>query len=144
MILELKRTQTGDTGTFGVMFTADFSCFTIEKPWRDNKPFVSCIPAGMYEVVPFTSKRHPHCYEVTGVEGRTVILFHPANLAGDKMKGLQSELSGCIAPGYSKGKLYGQDAVMKSGAAMDALRAIIDNADSTTLVIEDLINLQGE
>ncbi len=143
MILELKRTNTGNTGTFGVMYAEGFACFTIEKPWRNNRPFESCISARTFKVIPFSSEKHPRCYKIVElnggeVKGRWNILFHIANLAGDKKKGLQSDLSGCIAPGFSKGELRGQEAVLKSGVAMTALRRIIDAADSTTLVIEDL------
>jgi hypothetical protein len=31
--------------------------YSVEQTWRDNQPFVSCIPAGRYEVVPYESKK---------------------------------------------------------------------------------------
>lgn len=66
-------------------------CFTIELPWRDNLPHVSCIPEGSYPLVKrFNDKRKNHLL-VQQVPGRSLILIHPANNA-------EKQLQGCIAP----------------------------------------------
>jgi len=69
--------------------------WTIERPWLDNKPNVSCIPTGTYEVAHYSSSRFPNAYQIIGVPERTAILIHSANFADD--------LQGCIAPGVSAG-----------------------------------------
>lgn len=68
-----------------------FQCYTIELPWHNNRPKSSCIPAGTYQLTTRWSLKHGHHLWVTGVPGRSLILFHPAN---DAIKQLQ----GCIAP----------------------------------------------
>lgn len=91
-------------GTFGILRvpTADFTCYTVERPWLNNEPHVSCIPAGRYLLAPAIhhigtpdpADDYP-CYEVTGVPGRSAIHIHVANHAG--------QLEGCIAPGRGLG-----------------------------------------
>jgi hypothetical protein len=71
----------GDTGVF----------HTIELPWKDNAHGVSCIPEGRYELAKRYSPKFKQHVQVMNVEGRDLILIHPAN---DALK----ELKGCIAP----------------------------------------------
>ena len=105
----LDRTESCDEGTFGWLRVVDeltghvlFSCATLELPWRENAPMLSCIPAGVYEFHWRTdSPKHGECYEAVAVPGRTNIQIHAANLAGDESKGYVKQLDGCIAPGMS-------------------------------------------
>ncbi len=79
-------------GTIGTLFCSQsFLCHTIELPWKQNKRSISCIPEGVYEVVPRYSPNHQHHLLLKGVEKRNLILIHPANDA-------LAELEGCIAP----------------------------------------------
>ena len=94
-------------GVLGELYIDDvFYCYTIEKPWRDNKPFVSCVPAGEYKLEKFHSARY----------GETVVLVNPeldvvANKSeageGDRYACLihaanwSHQLQGCIALGES-------------------------------------------
>jgi len=97
-------------GTMGELFyKEDKIADTIEKPWQNNKPFVSCVPHGTYEIVPFTRENGDNVYalynpdldvyvdadERPGDSGRYSILIHVANWA--------EELMGCIAPGLAIG-----------------------------------------
>lgn len=88
---------------------------TVELPWRDNERRVSCIPEGMYEVVPRFSNRHNHHFHVLNVPNRSLILFHVANFV--------QELEGCIAPGlhHSDIDADGIVDVVHSRQAMDRL-----------------------
>lgn len=105
----LDRTETGDEGTFGWLrvlheLTGEelFACATLELPWRNNAPMLSCIPAGAYEFHwREDSPKHGACYEAKLVPGRSNIQIHSANLAGDEDKGFVKQLDGCIAPGKS-------------------------------------------
>jgi hypothetical protein len=79
-------------GTNGALYAdGHLQCFTIELPWRNNLPGLSCIPEGRYRLRYRYSKRHRKHLLVEGVKGRTLILIHPANDAS-------KELRGCIAP----------------------------------------------
>lgn len=90
-----------EMGTFGrLLLPTGETLYTVEQPWRNNAPYMSCVPPGEYELVPFLSPRWGDTYAlkggtvgVTQDEGkaRFACLFHVANLA--------SELKGCIAPG---------------------------------------------
>lgn len=82
---------------------------TIEPPWNNNAPFVSCVPCGTYELIPFTRGNGDEVYALFNPEknvyigkddrpfetDRYAILIHPANWA--------KELQGCIAAGTSLG-----------------------------------------
>ncbi len=130
MTATLTRISTGDQGTFGVLRLGSFSCFTLEPPWRDNQRGYSCIPQGTYHVRPRRSPRYKRHFHVLDVPGRSMILIHCGNLAGDKERGFKTHSSGCILVGEREGKLQAevgkplQEAVLASRFAMtDLLRA---------------------
>jgi hypothetical protein len=62
-----------------------FECESLERPWLNNFPFISCIPAGTYMIKKRWSPRfksHLHVLSLTGknnIEGRTWILIHAGN-----------------------------------------------------------------
>jgi hypothetical protein len=66
-------------------------CNTIELPWLENQPRVSCIPEGTYELKKRYSLKFKWHLQLCNVPYRDLILIHPAN---DALK----ELQGCIAP----------------------------------------------
>jgi len=66
-------------------------CKTIELPWVQNTPRVSCIPEGRYVLRKKYSPKFEWHFELAKVLGRSAILLHPANDAA-------RELKGCIAP----------------------------------------------
>jgi hypothetical protein len=70
------------------------TCWTVESAWKDNRCFLSCIPDGTYMIQAFESERHPNCFVISPVEGRTGILFHAGNDSTD--------VQGCIAVGLSR------------------------------------------
>ncbi len=91
-MIEIVRFVNSKAATIGKLSYGDFSCFTVERPWHKNQPFVSCIPEGEYEIKRRNSPRFgDNQWEVSGVVGRSHILFHVANLP--------SELAGCIGLG---------------------------------------------
>lgn len=117
----LVRHDTGPSGTFGQLFIGtDFYIHTVELPWKDNAPDMSCIPPGMYTAcfVPRTSSgRWRDVYHVTGVPGRSGILFHEGTFAGDVERGMRTHSKGCILTGRSVGVYQGQKGVFYSQAA---------------------------
>ena len=105
-------------------------CKTIELPWKNNQPRVSCIPEGRYRLRRRHSPRFRDHFEVMDVKDRKYILFHVGNDAG-------KELRGCIAPvlqhtGEGKGSF--------SKAALermkDRLYPLLDNGHTITLNIK--------
>ena len=91
MNLLLHRTYLKE-GTNGVLFyKGKFLGFIIELPWLENKRSVSCIPEGVYILKPRFSEKFKHHLILENVEGRSLILIHPANDA-------KKELRGCLAP----------------------------------------------
>lgn len=98
--LALIRTVKGDQGIFGRWVLGGRTWPSLELPWRDNQPYVSCIPPGRYQCefnYSRTFKRK--LYLVKGVEGRSGIRIHGANWAGDVKMDYYSQLLGCMAPG---------------------------------------------
>lgn len=110
----LFRYLTSDQGTEGVLTTEGFFCKTLELPWRNNKRNVSCIPDGEYKVAIRQSPRFGTVYHVKEVTGRTYILIHSGNFAGDKSKGYKTHVNGCILLGKKHGFLGEQRAVLNS------------------------------
>ena len=102
-------------------------CHTIEKPDHNNEPYVSCIPAGLYDLHPVRSPKFGDTFEVIDVDGRTYILVHKANKP--------SELHGCIAPVSKFAVFEGEWGGTDSGKAYDRLMAILGN-DKHTLEIK--------
>ena len=104
-----------DTQTEGVLEVFDedtgeleFTCKTLELPYRDNERNISCIPEGFYDVVARQSPKYGNHLHVTGVEGRSLILFHHANYVGsDNPRTGSPDLRGCIAVGSKFGDITG-------------------------------------
>ena len=87
----LERFAYLDSGTLGKVWVGDWSCYTIERPWKNNAPNVSCIPEGEYKCEPFSGTKYKDVVQVLDVPDRTFILFHVANFPHD--------VQGCIGLG---------------------------------------------
>jgi len=110
----LCRMSRSDQGTEGILLAGDFTCKTLELPWRDNQKQISCIPPGEYDVEIRNSNKYGRVYWVRKVPNRTYILMHSGNYAGDKSKGFKTHVMGCILLGQKTGFLGGQRAVLNS------------------------------
>ena len=141
ILITMKRIHTGDEGTSGIMYAPNFTCCTLELPWKDNKDNVSCITNGLYNVTPYKSHTFGDCFHIDEVYSRENILIHPLNFAGDKSKGKRSESEGCIGVGMYHDIMRGQLAVMKSRVAMDKLTKFI-GGEEFLLSIENIFELE--
>ena len=99
MYATLERFCYSPFGTLGTLTYGGKSFVTVERPWLGNLRYESCIPEGVYTCKRYRSARFPSTFEVTGVEGRSHILFHVGNTAKD--------VQGCIALGQFLDKCYG-------------------------------------
>lgn len=100
-------------GTFGILTVKDFRCYTVERPWLDNQPNISCIPEGEYEMVlSYFHKGGYPAYEIIGIPGRTEIKIHVANTMDDVI--------GCVGVGEGLGYIKGKWSVTYSKMAYKA------------------------
>lgn len=137
--LKLTRYEMDGDGTFGSLEAVDGSCDahaervwdSLERPWRADQPFKSCIRSGLYFVRLHESPKHGACLLIEGGNvfaeqqqyvghHRYAILIHPANWA--------IELAGCIALGKTTGTLDGKPAVLNSRQALEEVRQWVASA----------------
>lgn len=101
---KLKLLRYCDTGilTQGILLLdGKWIADTLEKPWKDNKQFISCIPAGEYKIQyaekykTVKGKELGEVFKVLEVAHRDGILIHAGNYVQD--------LEGCLAIGIKSG-----------------------------------------
>lgn len=134
MNLEIIRlTDPSSSGpTLGVLLVSGTPVLaTLELPFRNNAPNVSCIPAGNY-VAKKVENRHtyggqriPVTLEVI-VPDRSGILFHIGNTVVDSR--------GCILLGME----FASHGVMYSRVAMDKFMEVIFDDDSFSIGIQSV------
>lgn len=94
--LALLRIETSERGTFGrLVIPGGSTLHTLELPWKDNAPDISCIPAGTYRLKRRFSAKHG--YELFGIEdvpGRTDVELHIGNFLKDTL--------GCVLLGLGR------------------------------------------
>ena len=138
----LMLTQKTNKFTLGKLYKRvagvkdEFLSYTLECPWLNNQPFVSCIPAGDYVIRPCVSPRFGRAYYIESEQGdivgydkgiRTHCLFHSANNA--------SELQGCVALGESVGVLHNEFAVLNSKKSIKHFYDLLDGFDYRLQVV---------
>lgn len=124
LVLRLVRdTYSREMGTFGTLSGYQggeqwlqrnkmFEFETVERPWANNAPYVSCIPEGSYVLLQRTFYRAGYeTLELQDVPDRSHILIHKGNTPAD--------VQGCIALGDRRGTLENLWAVLGSGIAFD-------------------------
>lgn len=124
-------TAPDDMGTFGILTidaAPDRKWYTVERPWKNNEPGVSCIPTGHYKLRKGTFMAgggYPDL-ELVDVPGRANIEVHAANYA--------KELKGCIAPG--KALNLSQWMVAHSRDALDEILMVCGDDDDLALAVQ--------
>lgn len=127
-MLELVRFAMLEDRTIGRLTCGDQHFWTVEKPWRDNEPFVSCIPSGTYDMATRNSPRFgPGTWEILDVPGRSHILIHVGNTADDVV--------GCISIGTTLFPTL--EGVQSSRKAMKMLTAMLADVEETTITITE-------
>jgi hypothetical protein len=120
-LIEIFRFQPPDPeiGMWGQLYApGGFRCITMERPWKGNTPYHSCIPAGRYlaKLGTFGHEKIPDL-ELQDVPGRTLIELHPATFV--------HELSGCIAVG--SGILLRNNTWQLPGDSRLTLKALLES-----------------
>lgn len=103
--------------------------YTVERPWEDNRPFVSCIPEGEYEVElgTFAKGGGYADYELIDVPDRSAIELHVGNTMRDVV--------GCIAVGRILGWIDELWAVSDSKKAFGEFMGAMDGAEIDSILI---------
>lgn len=129
-IVTIKRGYEKDHVTLGMLQIEGVEhdpIYTLENPWKNNKPYISSIPKGEYIANHYNGTKYKNVFEIVPVEGRSAILIHHGNYERDTM--------GCILVGLSSGMMNGEPAVMNSRKAMDYLRHLLGD-DEIVVVIK--------
>lgn len=122
LFLERKKQITGSKpeATLGILYMEGKElCRTLENPWLDNKPYISCVPTGKYLCKKYSSEKYPDVWELQNVKDRTYILIHAGNIA--------KHTQGCILVGFSWGFIDNDVAVLSSRNALYKLRNELDD-----------------
>jgi hypothetical protein len=130
-MIQIKRIAQSDQGTFGVMLMDGTPVLlTLELPWRANMPFVSCIPAGLYDCTKLVRPSNGEVtFKITNVPGRSDILFHKANTIDD--------LKGCVGIGRMFGLLNGNQAVLMSKQGQERFMEMVGDMKDFHLEISN-------
>jgi hypothetical protein len=128
-MIVLERNGYTPFGTFGKLTYEDFSCLTVERPWANNQPLISCIPEGFYKANWYAAPKFANLGDVLAITGNTVSLFpdnihrrsriliHPGNTMND--------VEGCVAVGDSYGCINGIPGIYNSVLTFNKLVSIL-------------------
>ncbi|MFA6400868.1 MAG: DUF5675 family protein [Salinivirgaceae bacterium] len=133
-----NRYESTDHGTFSTWNVPElgFSSFCLELPWRQNQNSISCIPAGTYWVKIRYSQKYGLIFHVTDVHGRSYILIHPGNYAGDVSKGFLTHSKGCLLLGKQRGLIGKQKAVLNSRITVRKFMSLLENNEFKLIITE--------
>ncbi|TXG75715.1 hypothetical protein E6Q11_07060 [Candidatus Dojkabacteria bacterium] len=124
-------TRNGDDGvqTLGTLELGWFKCNTLERPWKNNAPNISCIPKGEYTVKwTFSPKFMRYTYEVQNVPKRSGIRFHTGNFVTD--------ISGCflLGNGYKDLNKDGRLDIINSTATIKAFEQLLNKQEFKLII----------
>lgn len=115
-------------GVIGTLSIEDVQvCYTLERPWQNNTPEVSCIPKGFYLCKRIVSPKFGTTFEITNVKDRSHVLFHSGNQISDSR--------GCVLLGFQYNDSGAQLIISKSKVAHEALMKLMENENEFALEI---------
>lgn len=98
----IHRVTQIEAGTFGLLMvdTTLPICNTLELPWLNNKPFLSCPPLGSWVMNRFQSPKYGDVFEII-CKGRDKLLLHWGNTVVDNPNTEKNEKQsdGCVILG---------------------------------------------
>ena len=118
MLTIIRLNQGNSECTLGELAVegSTFTCKTLELPWLNNTPSVSCIPVGKY----FAYKRKKASgtvIELIDVPNRTYIQIHPGNYT--------RQIEGCILPGVAHIDIDG-DGIMDVTSSRSTMNKLLN------------------
>ncbi len=115
--------------TYGVLMEDGHPLMlTLEDPWLQNQPNISCIPPGPYSCKRVNSPKHGDTFRVQNVVGRTYINFHSGND--------EEDTEGCILLGSEWGKdNLGEAIILESKKAVSKFMERLKGINAFTLYI---------
>jgi hypothetical protein len=114
----LKREIISNRAVLGKLYLNNQEiCKTLENPWLNNLPNVSCIPEGEYAVSLFSGKKYKNVYQLLDVPKRSYILIHVGNR--------EQNTQGCILVGQSYGFLKQELAVLNSKKTLAKIKQLL-------------------
>jgi len=126
-----------EMGTFGKLEGPNFSCYTVEDPWKNNEPNKSCIPEGVYQAKRTSRPKHGNTFvlinealkiaEFPKLGMRYSCLIHTANTILD--------VEGCLGLGERLGCLGSLWAVLDSTTAVKRFMQMMDAEQEFQLTI---------
>jgi hypothetical protein len=127
---KLTRDLPLDDCVLGTLIANGQVFYTLERPWLNNKPDVSCIPTGFYKCryqAKSNNGKLSNVYAIKDVPDREGVLIHIGNFV--------HESKGCILLGL--GREPENQKVINSGIAMAKFIEIM--GDAFELLIEERV-----
>jgi hypothetical protein len=126
-MITVRRVALLDEGCFGVlMYLGVPFAVTLERTFGQD----TIIPAGTYNCVARRYNRGGYqTFEITGVAGHSLLLFHKANW--------ETDLQGCVGIGESFAVLDGKLAIAQSGEGFNEFMRKVGDLPSFPATFED-------
>ena len=126
----LKRGKDDGKEVIGTLSDGSFLCNTLERPWLNNQPNISCVPKGTYQCIwsHMINMNEDH-YQIMNVPGRTSIFIHEGNFCADS--------HGCILLGntYADINKDSEPDVLSSRVTLSSFETML-NKQPFTLIIQ--------
>lgn len=130
--IQVNRTHSTDKVTLGTMSVivdneVVFTCKTMELPWKDNKPQISCIPTGTYPIRVLENSpafKYKHL-SIDNVPNRSGVKIHVANYV--------RQLRGCIAVGKSHADID-SDGVIDVTSSVTTLKELLQHVEGVHII----------
>lgn len=110
-----------------------FQCYTVEKPWKEDRTDVSCIAPGRYRVTWRWSDKHQcNLYHVED-PSRPGAEIHGANV--------QEQLEGCVGPGAAVAP-FAKDSIAPGIPSIDC-QGVTESRETLALLEKDMRDPDG-
>lgn len=131
--VELTRVEQDEECTIGVLNVCGrVVCYTLEKPWRDNQPNISCIPEGTYPLrLEYSPSKGRELWTIKDVPGRSYVRIHDGNTVDDT--------EGCPLTGMWPGKLKGKRAVLDSRTALSLFMGRMEGETEAEIIVRSAL-----
>lgn len=126
--LLLKRIDFRPDRTYGALIGPDGPfIFTLELPWRENEPQVSCFPRGSWECTRVISPRWGETFDIA-VPGRKLLRVHWGSTEDDTL--------GCLITATTFDPTKGINGAVDSRKAFNEFMRTMRGVDRFTLHVE--------